>query len=224
MAPDTRPSKLLRDLNLKIMCAGDSITTGCEPLENSYRKLLFDALEAEGSGNEITPVGLEEYGSMQPPPRNKIDAIMGRKISETHTALKNSLSECDPDVILLHTGTNDVAPHEKTPDGLPDEVDWLLETISQHAQSCNDRLVTLVALIIPASFRGPQIARFNQQVREKVNARAERGQRLLCVDMFTEWPDDTMRDIAHPNAKGYEEMARRWLQGLKEANAKGWLS
>lgn len=224
MAPDTRPLKPLKDLKLKIMCAGDSITTGCEPTENSYRKLLFDALEADGSGNNITPVGHEEYGSMQPASRNKTDAVMGREINETHAALKKSLPECDPDVILLHTGTNDVAPHEKTPDGLPEEVNALLETIYQHAQSRNDRLVTLVALIIPASFRGPQIARFNAQVRDKVEARVKEGQRLLCVDMFSNWPGDTMRDLAHPNAKGYEEMARRWHAGLEEVNANGWLA
>lgn len=224
MATDAVSSKPLKGLKLKIMCSGDSITTGCPPTENSYRELLLNALESEGSGNEVTPVGPVEYGSMQPSARNKIDAVMGRRIDQTHTALRTSLPDCKPGLILLHTGTNDVAPHEKTPERLPEELDALLETIYQHAMKHNERLITLVALIIPASFRGPQIARFNEQVREKVEARAKQGQRLLCVDMFRDWPDGTMRDLAHPNAKGYEEMARRWHQGLEEVNARGWLA
>ena len=46
--------KPLKGLKLRILCVGDSITTGCEPFENGYRKDLLDSLD---ESNEITYVG-----------------------------------------------------------------------------------------------------------------------------------------------------------------------
>lgn len=220
--PSPIPSrKPLKNLTLSIMCVGDSITTGCEPLENSYRLDLLTHLEMDGSNcNKITYVGPISYGSMKPATQNRIDAVMGRKICETRDALEKSLPVWKPDVILLHTGTNDVVPHEVTPEGLVEQVDGLLQYIADTAPGC----VTLVALIIPAAFRLPQICRFNDHVREKVEGRRRRGERFLPVDMVKEYPDGAFRDIAHPNGKGFEFMAGKWAEGLEVCNGFGWLA
>ena len=81
----------------------------------------------------------------------------------------------------------------------------------------------LIAAIIPAAFRAPQIDRFNKEVKAMVEKRAQQGMRVEMVDMFTDWPDGTLRDLAHPNGMGYEEIARRWRTGLERVNGKGWL-
>lgn len=216
MAQPQAPRKPLRSLTFSIMCVGDSITTGCEPLENAYRADLLSLLD---SSNKITYIGPATSGSMHPSTQNRIDARMGRKIYQTRDALERSLPTWKPDVILLHTGTNDVVPHEVTPERLVEQIDSLLQYIRDTAPQCT----TLVALIIPAAFRLPQICAHNEKVRAKVEARKERGEKFVAVDMVDRWPDDAFVDIAHPNAKGFKYMAEKWRNGLEVSNGLGWL-
>lgn len=193
----------------------DSITTGGPPFVNSYRKHLLDSLE----GNTIDMVGPVEFGTMQPPHLNRMDAFMGRKINQMTTSLKTSLPEWKPDVILLHAGTNDVAPHEHTPSGIPDMLDELLETIHQKSPHA----ATIVAGIIPAAFREDQIQGFNKAVGERVEKRRAKGQRFVFIDMYPDWPPDAHADLVHPNDRGFKRMAELWLTGLERINGLGWI-
>lgn len=179
--------------------------------------------------NNVTMLGPTLFGSLRPPSLNRMDALMGRTILQTLNSLRTTLPLWNPDFLLLHTGTNDIAPHLDPPDGLPERVDEILQFVTEYssaqlAQGTGERsVVVLVGLIIPCAFRDGQLREFNGKVRELVERRQGMGEKVECVDLFEGFPGDGLRDVAHPNGKGYRWMAERWVEGLERCGGWGWL-
>lgn len=165
-------------------------------------------------------VGPVEFGQMEPRHLNRMDAIMGRKMDQMTKSLQKSLPEWKPDVILLHAGTNDVAPHLHTPPGCPEKMDVLLDTIHEACPGA----ATIVAGIIPAAFREDQIKTFNKSVSEIVDRRRRDGQRFFFLDFYPGWPKDAHNDLVHPNEAGFRHMAELWKSGLESINGLGWIA
>lgn len=133
----------------------------------------------------------------------------------------------NPDIILLHIGANDIL----TPDAAtaPDRLDTLLGDI--FAKKPNVRVI--VAEIIGgstvthdsrAATYDAGIVTYNAAITQKVAARAQQGQHVSLVDMYSlmninhqtnAQGQQLFADISHPNQIGYNLMGDTWAGAIK---------
>ncbi len=195
----------------KIMPLGDSITQGWPGTDHGgYRRLLGTLLVNDGYHIEF--VGSLKSGTgVIPDPDN--EGHFGWTILQIKTGIdtKGWLETYQPDLILLHIGTNDM--HMPDPAAAPDRLSALLDDILGRRPKTR----IIVAQIIP--FRpGPDPAHeaYNAAIPGIV---AARGARVSLVDMQTILTPADYADGIHPNASGYDEMARAWEPAVRAAIA-----
>ena len=129
-----------------------------------------------------------------------------------------------PDVVLLHAGTNDMA-HDASRQywrGATGRLEALLDEILRTAPNAT----VIVAQITQSSLEGlkERIDQFNGAIPGIVAARAETGAKVLTVDMSRIGADGThLVDGAHPDDEGYALMADVWLAGVEAVIEKGWI-
>lgn len=125
-----------------------------------------------------------------------------------------------PNVILLHAGTNDNwfeisgETYADAPNRLGIMVDYIL-------CNCPDA-VLLVAVLIANKQNQTQTDYFNSQVPSIVGERYMKGFKIRWVDQRGIGGDD-MVDLLHPNDAGYELMAENWLAAIENL-PDGWIT
>ena len=230
---------------LKIMPVGNSITAGehhgFPVLEErtGYRKPLFEMLFK--AGYNVDFVGSQNHG-MRPVEDDdwydwNCEAYPGWKIPEISGRLKTALETYQPDILLVHVGTNGKEWDEK-----PRQVNVMLDMIDSFAVKNNRPITVLLCKIINRFAREDPTptTRFNYEVATLINARKGDKIRIILVDMekgagldYTDnLPDPDANppyeggdmigtrfpgvdyDRYHPNDKGYYKMAVRFLQEL----------
>ena len=230
----------------KIMPLGDSITKGTtsgepdEALQVSYRKALYDKLEAAGYEVNIveTFVGTQISGQSVPdfdPDHEghsgwRADEIVdGRSGFPPDDKLDQWLIAEEPDIVLLHIGTNDVTA------GIEDwnEVEDILVVIDDYELSSGKAVWVVLALIIERSCepyiepcaKSAETTAFNEDVRDFVFfPRQAGGDNIVLVDMqndarinYNRWNmGGDMWDDVHPWRTGYAKMADLWFTGLMD--------
>lgn len=230
---------------IKIMPVGDSITAGehygFPALEErtGYRKPLYEMLTT--AGYEVDFVGSQEHGIRPEAAPDWFDwnceAYPGWKIPEIAAKLDAALTDYQPDILLIHVGTNG-----KDWENKPGQVADLLNRVNAYAVS-NDRAVAvLLCLIINRFERLDQTptTRLNQEVARMVEARTGDRVKIVLVDMEhgagmdysdrlpnpdatppdeggdmlgTRYPGVAL-DRYHPNDKGNDKMARKYFDAL----------
>jgi len=212
---------------IKIMPLGDSITRGYSSGETdpdymvSYRKALWDRLAAQSY--EMDFVGSENDGS----------AVFGDVDLADHEGhagwtdadivdgktgqgkLADWLIAEQPDVVLLHIGTNALDPS-------PNDVRDILDVIDNYDRS----VWVILARIINRSTYSQATTDFNNNVAEMANLRITNGDKIVIKDMedgaginydlVADNPPGDMWDQLHPFETGYEKMAGTWFSGLQE--------
>ena len=166
-------------------------------------------------GNVVDLIGSQHYGSMTD---NANEGHSGYRIDQIADIANLSL-KANPNVVLLHAGTNDCIQDYDLPTA-PQRLGALMDQIL----SVVPQTTLLVAQIIgtPNATVQARIDAFNAQIPGLVNKRASIGARVWTVNMSHVL--DTYTDFAgewHPNDQGYALMANAWYRGLEEANAKG---
>lgn len=238
---------------VRIMPVGDSITAGehygFPALEErtGYRKPLYELLT--GAGYEVDFVGRQNHGIR---PKDSVDwydwnceAFPGWKIPEITPQVEAALPACQPDILLVHVGTNG-----KDWENKPAQVADLLDRVNAHAV-CSDRAVTVLLCLIINRFAAEDPAptsQFNRAVAKMVAARTGDRIKIVLVDMEhgagldysdrlpdpgatppdeggdmlgTRYPGVPL-DRYHPNDKGNARMARRFYDELvKQLGAPG---
>jgi len=191
----------------KILPLGDSITDGIG-FSGGYRVELFSL--ALDDGKEITYVG----GSMNGP--SMVDGVTFPKAHEGHSGwtiqqiddiVPSPALGPDPNIILLHIGTNDMA---RSPSGAPDRLGALIDQILMELP---DSLL-VVSNIIPLPQSASAVTTFNNAVPGLVNSRKEAGKHILFVDQFMGFPSSELGDGVHPNEAGYARMAGKWYAAI----------
>jgi lysophospholipase L1-like esterase len=189
-------------IRLKIMPLGDSITFGSpDPSYGGYRHLLGTLLTNDGYS--ISFVGSRQSGNdVLPGPGN--EGHPGWTIAQIRSGIDSEgwLTTYQPDIILLHIGTNDL--REGNAASAPDQLSALLDDILARLP----RAHVIVAQIIP--FRrgldeGHQS--YNAAIARIV---AAKGPRVSMADMQNILSPSDYADGLHPNAVGYDKMARAW--------------
>lgn len=198
--PSTQPCKILP--------LGDSITDGIG-FAGGYRVELFH--KAHADGKNVTFVG----GSMNGPAT--VDGVTFPKSHEGHSGwtisqidgiVPSPALNPDPQIILLHIGTNDMVQGAS---GAPDRLKTLIGQIIDDQP--NSLLV--VSNIIPLSSGGSAVNTFNAAVPGVVKSFADMGKHILFVDQFKGFPTSELGDGVHPNQAGYARMAGVWYEAIK---------
>jgi lysophospholipase L1-like esterase len=189
------------------MPLGDSITYGeIDPGYGGYRHLLGQLLTADGYSFEF--VGSQQSGiGITPDPNN--EGHPGWTIPQIKDGIDTMgwLETYQPDLILLHIGTNDI--YKGDPASAPDHLSALLADILRRLP----RVRIIVAQII--NYRsGPDglHTTFNSTIPGIV---AFEGPRVTMVNMQDILSPGDYADDLHPNNSGYDKMARAWEAAIR---------
>ena len=196
-----------QDLSVKIMPLGDSITFGTrDPSYGGYRHLLWTLLMNDGYKMDF--VGSRKSGNASSPDSDN-EGHPGWTITQIKSGIDSNgwLETYQPDIILLHIGTNDI--RQGNVDSAPNNLSVLLDDILLRLPKTH----VIVAQIIPFR-RGPEPGHesFNAAIPGIV---ASKGPRVSMVDMQNILSKSDYADGLHPNAAGYDKMARAWEPAIR---------
>ena len=195
---------------VKIMPLGDSITFGeGDPKRGGYRTVLSTLLAEDGY--MIDFVGSQRSGEeVLADPDN--EGHPGWRITNIRKAIASEgwLETYQPDIILLHIGSNDL----RYGNGLyaPDNLSALLDDILARLPNVH----VIVAQIIPTRW-GAEVSQriYNDAIPDIA---ASRGARVSVVDMREIMAKSDFVTLYHPNINGYEKMARAWESAILALN------
>ncbi|WP_459947610.1 GDSL-type esterase/lipase family protein, partial [Desulfocastanea catecholica] len=184
---------------IKIMPLGDSITRGYgSDFMVGYRQDLFRSLVE--TGYKIDFVGNEAEGELSPQFFDyDHEGHGGWTPSQVALNVFGWLLVTQPDVILLHIGTNDI----KDISG----VEKILDEIDRYSSS----IVVVLAKIINRQPYHLETSLFNNKLEAMASNRQLAGDLIYIVDMENALNYSTdMSDLLHPNNDGYTKMSRVW--------------
>jgi len=209
--PIDNPDDVTTQTATRILPLGDSVTQGGDGFA-SYRRALWFKLKNAGykvdfigshSGfegdidNNLKDFDLDHEGHW---------AWETNQLEENLTEWINAYS---PDIVLLHTGTNDVDrghSHSST----IDEIDGIIRTLRDK----NPKVIILLAKIIP--MKNTDTAEFNHFVGAFAASETSQNSPIIIVDHYSGYdPQSDSHDNYHPNSNGEEKMATQWFNALQ---------
>jgi lysophospholipase L1-like esterase len=187
---------------VRILPLGASITYGYE--YGSYRARLWDLLTADGY--EIDFVGSLNNGPGDLPDRDH-EGHRGWRIGQIEERAAGWVDEHDPDVVLLHIGTNDLVQGASAQEAAS-SMDSLLDTLT----TAKPEMAVIVSTLIPLHAGDATWRETNAAFARLVAERAAAGERVLLADMGAGGPQagDQIPDGVHPSGEGYALMAQVW--------------
>lgn len=189
---------------VKIMPLGDSVTSGNGwQGPNSYRGPLAEL--ANRFGTKIDFVGGELNPNDTMADRDQ-EAFGGDQTQDLDAKLARVLSTYRPDVILLHTGTNNIWRDGEMPTTAPRRLSELVD----HITSLAPDVWLYVASIGPSAEHERKVRVFNEAVPKIVDRERKQGKRVRFVDMHAALDYSDLVDGIHPDAEGYKIMAEEW--------------
>jgi lysophospholipase L1-like esterase len=191
---------------IKIMPVGNSITAGehygFPALEErtGYRKPLYEMLI--NAGYKVDFVGSQKHGIRPKDSKDWYDwnceAYPGWKIPGIASKLDTALTVYQPDILLVHVGTNG-----KDWDNKPVQVKDMLDMVNHYSVENNHPITVFLCLIIKR-FKDEDPAptsKFNKEVAAMVNTRTGDKIRIILVDMENGAGLDYSDNLPDPNAK-----------------------
>lgn len=201
---------------VRIMPLGDSITEGVNSYRyGGYRVVLSQLCQAEGWHVQFV-------GSQQSGPPNLADkhheGHSGWRIDQISAHIVPWLQKAQPQVILLHIGTNDLRQGYSVAVAL-DRLDYLIDQIS----TIQPNAIILVAQIVPQgdSAINKKVVQYDNAIPALVAQKVVLGQKVEYVDMYDAVPVSYVSDHIHPNTTGYALMAHVWYRALTTILQKG---
>jgi lysophospholipase L1-like esterase len=194
------------DAPLRIMPLGDSITWGVGSAKrNGYRAALYRRLT--DAGLNVDFVGSMSTGT-GPDPDN--EGHKGWTIAQLAAGVDGWLAAYEPDVILLHIGTNDMT---RAIPGAPQQLSDLLDRISADAPEADVFVAKIVGLADSPGVGG-QRSRTDAYNAALERIVARKGDRFHLVDQSGIHGIDMFNRV-HPNDYGYAQMAWNWYRALE---------
>jgi len=194
------------------MPLGDSITQG---YRDSYRRPLW--LKLQRAGIDVDFVGSMKQGLPTDYKTRDFDGDheghWGWRVDEILARIDDWVNESDPDVVLLHLGTNDL--------GMGQDIDETVQEVGQIVQRLrnhNGRIHILLAALIPMANEAVtrRIRTFNDRVAILADEMDAPKSRVILVDQFTGFDAhvDTY-DGLHPNDNGNMKIANHWFAAIQ---------
>ncbi|KAL8833080.1 MAG: hypothetical protein Q9170_004513 [Blastenia crenularia] len=144
-----------------------------------------------------------------------------RQIERIADKAKLSQKSLDPNIILLHAGTNDLNMSPPIdPEHAPDRLGALIDQLILDSPDA----AILVAQIIHAANAKTEalIQIYDVDIARVVVRRAKAGCKVFLVDMRSITAADLV-DGLHPTDAGYQKMADLWFKAIQEVSHKGWI-
>lgn len=198
---------------IKIMPLGDSITrgvTGSNPV-GGYRddlaNLLTNALinfDFVGSQNDGTGFDADHEGHN------------GLRADSMVTKIDAWIAAANPDIVILHIGTNDISADRSGPDIITD-IGTIVDKIVAHNSSTKIYLSTLIPR---RDAQDPATTALNASIENLVSQKANVGVQIFLADPNSvfkanpNWQNDYMFDDLHPNNIGYAIMAQVYFDAI----------
>ncbi len=198
---------------LRIMPVGDSITKGlCSTNTNGYRKPLY--INLINQGYNIDFVGSQadgDFADTDHEGHSGWHAAEDDTDDDILTNIYNWLMVNQPEIALLHIGTNDITWGDED----PNEVNDILNEIDRYETDSNESVTVILALIINRTPYSSKTTQFNNDLNDIALNRIANGDDIIVVDMETALDYSTdMYDNVHPNDNGYAKMAAVWFNVL----------
>ncbi|GAB2467260.1 hypothetical protein GCM10011375_31780 [Hymenobacter qilianensis] len=197
------------------MLLGDSITHGT-PEHTTYRRPLWLKLQEEkydvdfvGSKN-TNEGGATIFQDFDP----NHDGASGLRADELLPYIPEWAAYAQPDIVLLHAGTNDLLGTSSVED-TRDDIGKLIDAL----RAVNPKVSVLVAQVLPTDLTNNdvqnKIPAFNALLPALASAKTTDESSIIIVDHYTGFGSEDLYDKLHPNEQGEEKMAERWLAALK---------
>jgi lysophospholipase L1-like esterase len=202
---------------VKIMPLGDSITRGW--YGSAYRWGYREPLYVNFTNNSYSFdfVGSKFDGSFPDPNHEghdgwRADEILNGRTSDPCAGkLEYWLPVSQPDVILLHIGTNDITQGNQD----ANEVNSILNVIDAYEVSSGKNILVVMARIIDRYPNDPNTTAYNNDLNTMATTRIANGDNIIIVNMQYAINYSTdMSDSLHPNDNGYVKMANVWYNAL----------
>ena len=200
---------------VRIMPLGDSITgsPGC------WRALLWNRLQSSGhTGIDfVGTLGPQGCGVQYDGDNEGHGGILGTNIADQNL-LPGWLAATDPDVVLMHLGTNDVWNNRSVAAILA-----AYGKMVDQMRAQNPRMVVLVAQILPMAPAncaecGARVVALNQAIPGWAATKSTAESPVVVVDQWTGFNTATdTGDGVHPNDAGTRKMADRWYPAVVAA-------
>ena len=203
---------------IRIMPLGDSITEGSSfdspDGSGGYRGPLFTLLA--NSGYNVDSVGSTTVNSGLLTEKEH-DGHSGWRIDQLDSNIAGWFDAIeDPDVVLMHIGTNDFGQNFSTATAI-DRLDALILKIATLRPFAHVIVTNLMERGEPQN--SAIQAQFNPGVQGVVNAHAAAGRRVTFLDLRALVPLSDMPDQLHPDQNGYNKMAAAWLPAIQSVIA-----
>ena len=204
---------------IKIMPVGNSITAGehygfpALKERTGYRKPLYEMLVK--AGYKVDFIGSQKHGIRSEDDKDWYDwnceAYPGWKIPDIANKVDTALIEYQPDILLVHVGTNGKVWEEK-----PAQVMDMLDRINNYSVK-NDHPITVLLCLIINRFIEEDAApttKFNQEVANMVNARTGDKIKIILVDMENgaglDYSDNLPNTDSNPPYEGGDMLGNKY--------------
>ncbi|GAA4470606.1 hypothetical protein GCM10023170_087700 [Phytohabitans houttuyneae] len=201
---------------VRVMPLGDSITAG----PGCWRAYLWDRLQRSGY-TDVDFVGTQSGGGCAVPLDPDHEGHGG--FSATGIADQNQLppwlSATNPDVVLMHLGTNDMWGGYIPTDN---KITALTKLVGQ-MRANNPNMKIIVAQIIPMGANAcatcpADVIAYNNRIPAWAAGLTTAQSPITVVDQWTGFNTATdTGDGVHPNDAGFQKMAERWYPALVRA-------
>ncbi|WP_250214321.1 fibronectin type III domain-containing protein [Acrocarpospora catenulata] len=197
---------------VRIMPLGDSITgsPGC------WRALLWNRLQSTGYTNIdfVGTLGPQGCGVSYDGDNEGHGGFLATNVANANQ-LPGWLSATNPDIVLMHFGTNDVWSNIA-----PATILSAFSTLVDQMRANNPNMKILVAKIIPMAASAcaacPQrVIDFNNAIPAWAAGKTTAASPITVVDQWTNFNTTTdTYDGVHPNAAGDQKMSDKWYPSL----------
>ena len=196
---------------VRVMPLGDSITEGYRN-DVTWRWFLWQQLL--DAGYQVDFVGSQRGAYRGRPKLRDFDQDHeGHWGWQAQTAARRAerwAREAQPDVVLVHLGTNDLASRQGVP-----RTRAALGRIVAALRRANPSVTVLLAQLIPLDRRERLVVALNDEIAELAGEESTAQSPVVVVDQFTRFDVDRMSDDGiHPNVVGQARMADRWYAAL----------
>jgi acyl-CoA thioesterase I len=198
---------------VRIMPLGDSITQSNKD-HNSYRRPLWQMLKSAGYNVDFVGSQHTNYQGAPPNPDFDVDneGHWGWRVDEVLAQLDGWVKVAQPDIVLVHLGTNNIAQFRDMKSTVND-LDALIKVLRRN----NPRVKIVMAEIIPLWGKEKLCQELNAQILLLSQRLSTAQSPIRVVDQFTGFQPEPNKDTfdgAHPNESGEKKMATRWFEKL----------
>lgn len=201
-ASPTPVSATTKKTVVALMPLGDSLTHG-DLVPGGYRTELWRKLAADG--DKINFVGSMSSG---PPTLGDGDheGHIGWEIGQVAGQIQGWIAADQPDIILLHIGSNDL-DHGVPASEMTGRLSQLLGNI--FAAKPNTYVIISSLVLTNRGDKANWLA-YNASIPGVVAAYRNQGYKLVTIDMSNLLSESDLQDGLHPNFNGYNKMAHAW--------------